>query len=394
MNGGYEKEYVPYDSPRAAISGHFDRRGTVSRYRRRADRAFVPGGVKLCGRLAACDFILYKRKTGSDHRMVSGFGLAGGGRRKVGEMGTDDLGKRNPAGGGRSDRKAAAELEKKCFRRNLSAVFLCLFGGLSLGREGPSIQLGAMTGQGISRILDRGKTEERYLMTCGASAGLAAAFHAPLAGVMFAIEEIHKGFSVSILISVMTASVTADFISSYIIGLDPVFAFRLDEFLPQRYYGLLLLLGVIVGVAGVFYNWAMLKVQELYKKPKCLDETGRLLIAFLTAGVLGLCMPEVLGSGHELIVSLTDGEMVLKTVLLVLVVKFVFSAVSFGSGAPGGIFFPLLILGAMIGGAFAMIGTQWFGLPQQYINNFVLLAMAGFFYGDRESSAHRDRAFI
>ena len=218
---------------------------------------------------------------------------------------------------------------KKVLPAKFIGGFLCLFGGLSLGREGPSIQLGAMTGQGISRILDRGKTEERYLMTCGASAGLAAAFHAPLAGVMFAIEEIHKGFSVSILISVMTASVTADFISSYIIGLDPVFAFRLDEFLPQRYYGLLLLLGVIVGVAGVFYNWAMLKVQELYKKPKCLDETGRLLIAFLTAGVLGLCMTEVLGSGHELIVSLTDGEMVLKTVLLVLVVKFVFSAVSF-----------------------------------------------------------------
>ena len=84
--------------------------------------------------------------------------------------------------------------------------FLCLFGGLSLGREGPSIQLGAMSGQGISRILSRGKTEERYLMTCGASAGLAAAFHAPLAGVMFALEELHKGFSTSLLISVMTAS--------------------------------------------------------------------------------------------------------------------------------------------------------------------------------------------
>ena len=231
--------------------------------------------------------------------MVSGFGLAGGDRRKTGEMGADDLGKRNPSGGRGSDRKTAAELEKgasgEIYRR-----FFVPVQRLVTGTGRPSIQLGAMIGQGISRILDRGKTEERYLMTCGASAGLAAAFHAPLAGVMFAIEEIHKGFSVSILISVMTASVTADFISSYIIGLDPVFAFRLDEFLPQRYYGLLLLLGVIVGVAGVFYNWAMLKVQELYKKPKCLDETGRLLIAFLTAGVLGLCMPEVLGSGHEL----------------------------------------------------------------------------------------------
>ena len=114
--------------------------------------------------------------------------------------------------------------------------FLCLFGGLSLGREGPSIQLGAMGGQGVSRLLDRGKTEERYLMTCGASAGLAAAFHAPLAGMMFALEEIHKGFSVSLLVSVMTASVTADYICSHIMGIDPVFQFELDRFLPQELY--------------------------------------------------------------------------------------------------------------------------------------------------------------
>ena len=70
---------------------------------------------------------------------------------------------------------------KKVLPAKFIGGFLCLFSGLSLGREGPSIQLGAMIGQGISRILDRGKTEERYLMTCGASAGLAAAFHAPLA---------------------------------------------------------------------------------------------------------------------------------------------------------------------------------------------------------------------
>ena len=114
--------------------------------------------------------------------------------------------------------------------------FLCLLGGLSLGREGPSIQLGAMAGQGISQALDRNKTEERHLMTCGASAGLAAAFHAPLAGMMFALEEIHKGFSVSVLISVMTASVTADYIASYIIGLDPVFQFQLEKVLPGTEY--------------------------------------------------------------------------------------------------------------------------------------------------------------
>ena len=257
--------------------------------------------------------------------------------------------------------------------------FLCLFGGLSLGREGPSIQLGVMSGQGISRILSRGKTEERYLMTCGASAGLAAAFHAPLAGVMFALEELHKGFSTSLLISVMTASVTADYISSHIMGLDPVFRFQLEQTLPQNYYWMILVLGVILGLMGALYNKVMLKAQELYKRPKFLNETTRLMIAFSAAGVLGLCMPSVLGSGGDLIVALTDKEMVLKVAIITFLVKFLFSAVSFGSGAPDGIFFPLLILGAMVGGIFSMTGTEIFGLDPMYMNNFVLLAMAGFF---------------
>ena len=205
--------------------------------------------------------------------------------------------------------------------------FLCLFGGLSLGREGPSIQLGVMSGQGISRILSRGKTEERYLMTCGASAGLAAAFHAPLAGVMFALEELHKGFSTSLLISVMTASVTADYISSHIMGLDPVFRFQLEQTLPQNYYWMILVLGVILGLMGALYNKVMLKAQELYKRPKFLNETTRLMIAFSAAGVLGLCMPSVLGSGGDLIVALTDKEMVLKVAIVLLAMAGFFTAI-------------------------------------------------------------------
>ena len=268
---------------------------------------------------------------------------------------------------------------KRVLPAKFAGGFLCMLGGLSLGREGPSIQLGAMAGQGISRALGRGKREEKFLMTCGASAGLSAAFHAPLAGMMFAVEEIHKTFSIPILLPVMTASVTADYIASYILGLDPVFHFQITEYLPQNYYWLLILLGILVGVSGVFYNWGMLKAQELYRKIPFLKETGRLLIAFLTAGVLGLVMPSVLGSGSGLIVSLTKGEMVLGMVVLTLVVKFLFSAVSFGSGAPGGIFFPLLILGALLGAVFAMTGAEFFGLDPVYINNFVLLGMTGFF---------------
>lgn len=268
---------------------------------------------------------------------------------------------------------------KRVLPAKFAGGFLCMLGGLSLGREGPSIQLGAMAGQGISRALGRGKREEKFLMTCGASAGLSAAFHAPLAGMMFAVEEIHKTFSIPILLPVMTASVTADYIASHILGLDPVFRFQITEYLPQNYYWLLILLGILVGVSGVLYNWGMLKAQELYRKIPFMKETGRLLIAFLTAGVLGIVMPWVLGSGSGLIVSLTQGEMVLGMVVLTLVMKFLFSAVSFGSGAPGGIFFPLLILGALIGAVFAMAGVEFFGLAPVYVNNFVLLGMTGFF---------------
>lgn len=268
---------------------------------------------------------------------------------------------------------------KKVLPAKFTGGFLCLLGGLSLGREGPSIQLGAMAGKGISDILDRGRTEEKYLMTCGASAGLSAAFHAPLAGMMFALEEVHKGFTVSILLSVMTASVTADYMVSHIIGLEPVFTFQLEHVLPQNYYWLLLLLGVILGAAGAFYNWGMLKVQELYKKAIYLTATGKLMIAFLSAGILAVIMPSVLGSGHGLIEDLTAGKILLGTAVLTLVIKFLFSAVSFGSGAPGGIFFPLLILGAFIGGIFAMAAESFLGLDAGYMNNFVLLAMAGFF---------------
>ncbi len=257
--------------------------------------------------------------------------------------------------------------------------FLCMLGGLALGREGPSIQLGAMVGKGISRGLDRGKTEEKFLLTCGASAGLAAAFHAPLAGVMFSLEEVHKNFSVSVLVSVMSASLTADFLSSTILGMDSVFQFDILKALPMEYYWMILLLGVVLGITGAFYNWFTLKAQECYQKATFLNPTMKIVVPFLCAGLIGFTAPQLLGSGHALIEELTHTEMMLGTILLLLLGRFLFSAISFGSGAPGGIFFPLLVIGGFIGGAFAAVGVQFFGLDSMYINNFVLLAMAGYF---------------
>lgn len=257
--------------------------------------------------------------------------------------------------------------------------FLCLLGGMALGREGPSIQLGAMAGKGVSKSLERGKTEEKFLLTCGASAGLAAAFHAPLAGVMFSLEEVHKNFSVSVLMSVMASSLTADFLATTVFGMKPVFSFDIVKALPIEYYGLILLLGAALGVLGAFYNWFTLKVQSFYNQAKFLNTTTKLVIPFLCAGILGITAPELLGSGHALIEYLTNVDVLLSTVIFILVSRFVFSAVCFGSGAPGGIFFPLLVLGGFIGGVFATVAVQYFGMDIIYINNFVLLAMAGYF---------------
>ena len=103
------------------------------------------------------------------------------------------------------------EIDEKWWRvllAKLGGGIISLGCGLSLGREGPSIQLGAMTAKGFSRAAKRVKTEEKLLITCGASAGLSAAFNAPIAGILFSLEEVHKHFSPELLLSSMAASIT------------------------------------------------------------------------------------------------------------------------------------------------------------------------------------------
>lgn len=261
----------------------------------------------------------------------------------------------------------------------LSGGFLCIFGGLSLGREGPSIQLGGMTGKGISRLLGRFRLEEHFLITCGASAGLSAAFNAPLAGVMFALEEVHRNFSAVIMLSCMAASITADFVSKYIFGLEPVFRFTVEGMIPLQSYGIVLGLGLLCGVLGAFYNTVLLASQTAYRKLTFLSQRGKILLPFFCAAGLGFTMPQVLGGGHEMIDLLSEGNLALQGILVLLAAKFVFSMISFGSGAPGGIFFPLLVLGAYIGGAYGTVLIEYCNVDPAYAQNLIIIAMAALF---------------
>ena len=256
---------------------------------------------------------------------------------------------------------------------------LCLGAGLSVGREGPSIQLGAATAQALSRFFKRSTIEEKYLITSGASAGLAAAFNAPLAGVMFSLEEVHKNFSPLVLVSVMSASLTADFVSKQFFGLKPVFNFGVIEALPLNYYGLIILLGILTGLCGVFYNYITEKTLEGYDNITWLKKQYRPIIPFLLAGILLFILPEILGGGHSIVEQLMEGNFTLTFILILLAGKFIFSMISFGSGVPGGIFFPLLVLGALTGALFGNFAHGWLGIESQFIQNFIILAMAGYF---------------
>lgn len=256
---------------------------------------------------------------------------------------------------------------------------LAIGSGLSLGREGPSVQLGAAVGQGFSKVFKRIKIEEKYLITSGASAGLAAAFNAPLAGVMFALEEVHKNFSPLVLLSAISAALSADFVSSGFFGLKPVFNFKNISSLPLKYYFYIILLGVILGVLGVAFNKILLKTQVLYSKLKLIPKEFRIMIPLFISVILGLFLPQVLGGGHELILSLTTSNAPLTFLLVLFLVKFLFTMTSYGSGAPGGIFLPLLAIGALIGSIYGSVLVHFFNFDNIFITNFIILAMAGYF---------------
>ena len=253
---------------------------------------------------------------------------------------------------------------------------LTIGAGLSLGREGPSIQLGAMAGKGVSRLCRRDVTEERMLLTCGASAGLSAAFNAPLAGVLFSLEELHKDFSTDVLLSTMSASITADFISRTLFGLGPVFSFPELSMMPLAHYWMVLLLGALLGLVGGFYNFCVAKAQDLYAKIPW--AYVRAVLPFLLAGVLLVVYPAVLGGGHNLVEAVSQDQ-ALQGLLVLFAVKFLFSMASFGAGVPGGIFLPLLVLGAVTGGVYSRLLENLLGIDGKYIAAFVVLAMAGYF---------------
>lgn len=255
---------------------------------------------------------------------------------------------------------------------------VALAAGLSVGREGPSIQMGASIGQGFAEKTHSTDHEQRYLLTSGACAGLAAAFNAPLSGVMFALEEVHKNFSPIVLTSAMVAAVTADMLSKSILGIHPSLHFEDLPIMPLRHYWTLVLLGILSGLGSFVFNHGILWSKKLYRK-SALPVQYKILLPFLFAGGIGLFFPLLIGGGHKVIMELNGLSLSLLALFGILALKYLFTFISFGSGVPGGIFFPLLAIGAISGNFFGKMILLYTGIGEEFFINFVILAMAAHF---------------
>ncbi|HEX3531402.1 MAG TPA: H(+)/Cl(-) exchange transporter ClcA [Thermoanaerobaculia bacterium] len=269
------------------------------------------------------------------------------------------------------------------WRRVLTVKFasgtLGIGAGLALGREGPTVQMGGAFGDMVSRWLRSGVRERHNLTAAGAGAGLAAAFNAPLAGVIFVLEELRRDFAPGALTAAFIASVTADVVARLLMGQSPVFHVANAPVPPLSSLPLFLVLGVLAGLLGVVFNRTLLVSLRLF------DRTARWPLGLpaalvgLAIGVIGWFAPGVLGGGGSLVEATLAGRVALGALAGLLLLRFGMTMLSYGTGTAGGIFAPLLVIGAQAGLLVGLLGRPLFPAADSYPAAFAVVGMAALF---------------
>jgi CIC family chloride channel protein len=245
------------------------------------------------------------------------------------------------------------------WRRVLPVKFfggiLAIGSGLTLGREGPTVQMGGAVGDAIARLLKVTTRERLVLISSGAGAGLAAAFNAPLSGLVFVLEEVRRDFQPVVFGAAFVAAVVADIVARCGTGQFPIFSVPSYATPPLTALPAFAVLGIVAGVLGVVFNRSLMKTSELYAK---IPRKFALPAIALTGGAVGLIgwfSPVTIGSGHHLAESAMEGHLALAVIPLFFIVRFILISTCYSTGAPGGIFAPLLVLGALLGLAVGQI---------------------------------------
>lgn len=264
--------------------------------------------------------------------------------------------------------------------RVIAAKFVgCLMdtaGGLSQGREGPSVQLGAGVGAIVDALCGHTESGRRNLLAAGGAAGMAAAFSAPWAGFIFAFEEIKRPVNRTSFLLTFSAALTSWWGVGAIFGFGQLFPLNNVPAPELAAWWKLLLLGLLLGLGGSLYNRALVGLKTAESRLP-IPRQWRIAPSMLLAGIFLIALPEVLGGGGTLIVQMGVSETTFGLIFLLLAAKVFFSLMSFTGDAPGGILMPILCVGALLGlaGGCALDGAS----PSPDTAYWLICGMAGFF---------------
>ncbi len=259
--------------------------------------------------------------------------------------------------------------------------WLAIGSGLALGREGPSVQMGATLAHLIGKWFRCDWDDCRMLLAAGAGAGLATAFNAPIAGAVFVLEELVRRFETRIAIAALGASATAIAVARALLG--DQFDFTVPELAapPAGSFPLYVAFGCIAGLAAIAYNRSILGTMDAFERFAAVPVVVKAALVGALVGLIAWIAPDLVGGGDPLTQRALLGEGTLSGIAIIFAVRFVLGALSYAAGTPGGLFAPMLVLGADLG-----LGT---GLAAKWLfpglgvdpRGFALVGMAAFFAG-------------
>ena len=269
--------------------------------------------------------------------------------------------------------------------RTVLGKFLCssvsLASGLSLGREGPSVQIGAGIASVIGRRLNLPPERLKQLLPVGGAAALAAAFNTPIAAVLFSLEEIMGDLHAPLLGSVVLSAATSWVVLHLFLGDEPLFhvpAYHLThpgEFLAYA------VLGLIGGLFAVCFTKLTLYWRLQCRRLPAWTIWFQPALGGVLVGVMAIFVPDVLGVGYEFIGHVLTGNFVLSTVALLVVLKLIATAGCYATGNAGGIFGPSLFIGAMLGATFGEVLHHWVPLYTSSAGAYALVGAGVMFAG-------------
>jgi CIC family chloride channel protein len=258
---------------------------------------------------------------------------------------------------------------------------LCIGSGHSMGREGPSVQIGAGIASVVARWIGLSPARVKELVPIGAAGALAAAFNTPVAAVIFALEEIIGDMNATLLGSTVIASVASVIVERSILGNEPLFRVPTYHLVHPAELAAYAGLGVIGGVISLAFCKALLGLRRGFQRLPVGTRVFQPAMGGAAIGALLLVAPQVMGVGYEYVDQALNGGLLLNTLMALCLLKLVATIVSYSSGNAGGIFAPSLFIGAMAGGAVGTIVHRIAPFPTGDPGAYALVGMGTLFAG-------------